>query len=208
MQFDRVTDIDRPDFRAAIAIYEEAFPANERVSIATFEKKVTDGTYQLFVGNRDDRVIFMAILCEPILEEFVLLGYLATHAEFRSQGIGAQFFSYALSLLQPRAQYLLLEVEDPQIGVDRDLRQRRVNFYRRLGAKQLKNVRYILPLSNRGEPMEMILMLAPEYPGNRITGERFKQLITELYTKIYQRRSSDPLLRSIWQNMGAFVELV
>jgi hypothetical protein len=72
----------------------------------------------------------------------------------------------------------------------------------------MKNVRYILPPLSGSESTEMILMLAPEYPKNRIAGEQVKQLMTQLYVKFYDRRLDDPLLRSSWQTIGEFVELI
>ncbi|MGB3238354.1 MAG: GNAT family N-acetyltransferase [Geitlerinemataceae cyanobacterium] len=206
--FYRVKEIESSDFQAAIEIYEKAFPDRERVTISSLVDRIRSNTYQVFVKKEDNRVIFMAVLCKPILEEFVLLGYLATHPDFRNRGLGTLFVNDTLEKLRSRSQYLLLEVEDPQIGFDTELKQRRVNFYRRLGAKQLKNVRYILPPLSGGESTEMILMLAPQYPANRILGERVKQLITQLYLTFYDRQIDDPLLRSIWQTIGESVELI
>ncbi|MGB3557444.1 MAG: GNAT family N-acetyltransferase [Geitlerinemataceae cyanobacterium] len=206
--FYRVKEIESSDFQAAIEIYEKAFPDRERVTISSLVDRIRSNTYQVFVKKEDNRVIFMAVLCKPILEEFVLLGYLATHPDFRNRGLGTLFVNDTLEKLRSRSQYLLLEVEDPHIGFDTELKQRRVNFYRRLGAKQLKNVRYILPPLSGGESTEMILMLAPQYPANRILGERVKQLITQLYLTFYDRQIDDPLLRSIWQTIGESVELI
>jgi ribosomal protein S18 acetylase RimI-like enzyme len=205
--FYKLKEVESSEFKAAIEIYEEAFPDRERATPSFLIDKISNDTYQLFVQKEEGKIVFMAILCEPIAE-FALLGYLATHPECRNRGIGANFVNYALELLRGRSQYLLLEVEDPNLGFDRELKQRRIDFYRRLGAKQMKNVRYILPPLSGGESTDMILMLAPEYPGNRIAGEQVKQLITQLYIKFYERRLDDPLLRSSLQTIGEFVELI
>lgn len=206
--FYQVTETESSDFKAAIAIYEEAFPEKERASTSFLAEKIRTKSYQLFVKLENNQIVFVAILCEPILEKFVLLGYLATHAHFRNRGLGTSFMKETLTRLAHQSQYLLLEVEDPTFGSDRELRKRRVNFYHRLGAKQMKDVRYILPPLRGGESTEMILMLASEYPENRIAGESVKELITQIYVRFYDRPQDDPLLQSILQTIGEFVELI
>jgi ribosomal protein S18 acetylase RimI-like enzyme len=208
IEFYELRDIDCPDFQAAIEIYEAAFPPSELIAIDVFSKRVDRGDYQLWVCQQDNRVAFMAILCQPIVDRFVLLGYIATHPDYRNKGIGSDFFETILPKLQQQSQSLLLEVENPNDGDDRALRQRRVNFYRRLGAKTLKNVRYILPALSGGEPTEMILMVAPAREGDRISGEEVRQLITELYTIFYDCQPDDPLLQQSLHGIGEWVECV
>ncbi len=208
MKFYTIREIDCPDFQAAIEIYQAAFPPSELIPIDVFARRVDRGTYQLWVCQQDNRIAFMAILCEPIADRFVLLGYIATHPDYRSQGIGSDFFSEILPKLQQRSQSLLLEVENPNDGDDLPLRQRRVNFYRRLGARELQNVRYILPALSGGEPTEMILMVAPAEEGDRILGEEVRRLIIELYVRFYDRSPDDPLLQLSLEGIGEWVELV
>jgi ribosomal protein S18 acetylase RimI-like enzyme len=207
-EFYQIRDIDCSDFQAAIEIYEAAFPPSELIPVDVFSRRVDRGIYQLWVCQQDNRVAFMAILCKPIADRFVLLGYIATHPDYQSRGIGSDFFSTVLPQLQQQSQSLLLEVENPNDGDDRALRQRRVNFYRRLGAKTLNNVRYILPALSGGEPTEMILMVAPAGESDRISGEEVRKLITELYVIFYDRSPDDPLLHLSLQSIGEWVEFI
>lgn len=206
--FYQVTEIESADFQAAIEIYEEAFPECERVATVAVAERLKTQSDRLFVRKEADRIVFMAILGKPILEEFVLLGYMATHPDFRNRGFGKTFVMDTLERVRHHGQYLLLEVENPDLGVDGEIRQRRVNFYRRLGAKQLKSVRYILPPLSGAESTEMILMLAPPYPGNCLEGDRVKQIITHLYVNFYDRPLNDPGLSESLKDIGEWVEFV
>lgn len=206
--FYQVTDVESAEFFAALEIYDEAFPECERTPAPYLTERIKLQLDRLFVSQEDERIVFMAILGQPILDEFVLVGYMATHSHFRNRGLGSVFIKQTLERVAKNSQYLLFEVEDPEIGFDREIRRRRVNFYRRLGAKQMKDVRYILPPLSGAESTQMRLMLAPEYPENRIAGERVKQLITHLYVNFYERPVDDPVLRSSLKEIGEWVELV
>jgi ribosomal protein S18 acetylase RimI-like enzyme len=116
--FYKLKDVESSDFQAAIEIYEEAFPDRERVANSLVAERIKNHTDQLFVSQAENRIVFMAILCEPILEDFVLLGYIATHPGFHNRGIGSDFFVYVLEFLKKESKYLLLEVEDPKSGLD------------------------------------------------------------------------------------------
>ncbi|KPQ32883.1 MAG: putative acetyltransferase [Phormidium sp. OSCR] len=206
VMFQRIDSSQHQATAAALAIYEEAFPLSEQIPRSLVEDRIDSGVYELWVGQRGQEVVFMAILYTLRDSDLVLLGYIATHPEARNQGIGSRFFRQVLTALQERDRYLLLEVELPNEADP--MTQRRYGFYQRLGALFLQDVRYILPPLSGGEPTEMCLAIAPGYKTPTLAGDRVRQLLCQLFQEVYERPLSDPLLQTCWQDVPETVYLV
>ncbi|MGC1246227.1 MAG: GNAT family N-acetyltransferase [Spirulinaceae cyanobacterium] len=197
-----------PDFTAVINIYQEAFPLSERIANSWVKQRIDNGDYKLFVGYQEKLVAFMAILSPITDTQFVLLAYIATQANYRNQGIGSKFLNYILPKLQQQEKYLLLEVENPQYGDDPQLRERRLNFYRRIGAQQLKNVRFAIPPLAENSPVEMLLMIAPPYHQKSLSEKIVKKMITWLFVVGYQGSPDSTLLTELLNEVEEIVELI
>jgi len=109
--------------------------------------------------------------------------------------------------LKKQEKYLLLEVENPILGENKNVKQRRVNFYQRLGAKTMKNIRYLLPKLSDEEAPEMILMIYPSYKENFIEGDLVKTLIISIYEQFYQQYAH-PNLNFLLKNIPDKINLV
>lgn len=201
-------DSQHPDFTAVIDIYQEAFPASERIPIPLVKTRINNADYQLFVGYQKSQVVFMAILCNIADTKFVLLAYIATQERFRNQKIGSKFFNYILPRLKQEEKYLLLEVENPQYGENPQLRNRRLNFYRRMGAQQLKDVRFAIPPLEGSLPVEMLLMIAPHFPEQVLSGKIVKKIITWLFVEGYRGSPHSILLAELIKTIEPIVELI
>lgn len=208
LQISEITDINHPDFPEALQIYIDSFPANERHDSPVIEQRIENKFSQLFVGKLQDRVACIALLYQLNHPKFILLDYLGTDQNYRSQGLGTQIMEYLFKILEKSQKTLIIEVENPDYGDDREEKVRRVKFYKRLGGKILKNVRYILPALSGDIPTEMILMVLPEYQGGKIEGELVKVLIKQMYKEVYNRDESDRLLNSFINDIGESVELI
>ena len=206
VKFSEIKDINHKDFEEAIKMYEESFPSNERQSIDTIKKRIKENLYQMFIGRLKNEVVFMALLYQLKNTDFVLLDYMATEENFRNKGIGTRFIKNILGKITPK--YLILEVENPNYGNNREQRERRVNFYKKLGAKEMKDVRYILPPLSGNIPTEMILMVLPEYGGGKMDSSLVKKLIVQMYEELYDRNENDDLLNSFVNDIKNPVELV
>ena len=210
LRFSEIKDINHRDFKEAIRIYTESFPPNERHSTDTIEKRVKENLYQMFIGRLKDRVVFMALLYPLKNTNFILFDYMATDKNFRNKGIGTKFIKNELNLLKKNTfkKYLILEIENPKYGNNKEQRKRRVKFYKRFGAKEMKNVRYVLPPLSGSNPTEMILMVLPEYNEGKIDGDLVKKLITQIYTELYNRDEDDGLLNSFIHEINNSIELI
>jgi GNAT superfamily N-acetyltransferase len=233
-QFHALADVAHTDYHAAMSVYHVSFPVHERRDEATTTKRVRDGFYRMYVGRLGERVVFLALIHPIGNTEFALLDYMATHPEHRNQKIGESFLKFLAAELQggqtPKRspdligatgrgltpalhteetalKYLLLEVEDPAFGDNREQRARRVRFYARCGAKTMKDVRYIMPVKPGYPPEEMVLMVLPQYDDGALPGALARKIITGVYREVYGRDENDPLLNSFINEIPQTVHL-
>jgi len=206
VKFSEIGGTSHKDFKEAIKIYDESFPSNERQSIDTIKQRIEKNLYQMFIGRSKNKVVFMALLYPLKNTDFILLDYMATDENFRDEDIGTNFIKNILGKITPK--YLISEVENPNYGNNKEQRERRVNFYKRLGAKEMKDVRYILPPLSGNIPTEMILMVLPEHSGGKMDNNLVKKLIIQMYKELYDRNENDDLLNSFINNIKNPVELV
>lgn len=206
VEFQLVASSQCAETTAALDIYDAAFPASERIPRQIVGDRIDSGVYELWVGLAETRVVFMSILYTLQDSDLILLGYIATHADYRNQGIGSQFLQELIETLRSRDRYLLIEMEVPDDGDP--FTQRRYGFYQRLGAKVLKDVCYILPPLSGGEPTPMWLAVAPQYHTEELSGDRARQLLIQLFTEVYDRPPDDPLLQTCLASVPEVVHLV
>jgi GNAT superfamily N-acetyltransferase len=183
-----------PAFGGLLALYHEAFPANERQSDERMAERLDTGHSEFQVGEIEGSVALMAVTYPLPGLPFDFLDYLAVDSRFRGQGLGGAFFRALAPGLKERQRRLVLEVEDPDYGENREQRLRRVAFYRDNGARVLYNTPYLLPPLSGDLPTEMWLMVFPATAGESFEKAQIQQLMRTLYTAVYQRESNDPLL--------------
>jgi len=208
VKFYEISDTNHEDFKEAIEIYNESFPSNERHKTSTIKERVAKGLYRVVVGRLKNEVVFMALFWPLRNTEFILFDYLAVKKNYRNRGIGTKFMENIFDILNVKNKYFILEVENPDYGDNREQRARRVEFYKRHGAKQMKNLRYILPPLSGDTPTEMILMVLPQYKSGKISGKLVKKIIIQIYKELYDRNENDPLLNSFIHDIPSTVELI
>ena len=207
MQYKPIQDVQCPYFWAAMEIYKEAFPSNERQPLTTIKQRIERGQSQLFVGVAKEQVVTMALLWDFKKSAFVLLDYLAVKNNCRGQEFGAQFFQFLVQMTIKNKQFLLLEAEHFQFGSNKEQRKKRIQFYLRNGAYLLSNVTYILPSLDNTAATEMVLMIAPKPPRAIIEKESITNLIQRLYLEIYEKESNDSVLISLLDKIPEPIEL-
>jgi len=207
LSFQEIRSAASPHFPAAIKIYNEAFPVNERHPNNRIEERLTAGLNQLHVGLSDGQVVFMALLWPLRETHFTLLDYMATRADKRGQGIGSAFMRQMALVLQNKNQHLILEVEDPDYGDNPAQRRMRMAFYCRNGARLLQGLRYVLPPLQGDKVTEMNLMMLPPIPNGVMEGELAKNLIARIYKELYGRNPDDPLLNTFISDIPATIPL-
>lgn len=208
MEFKEITTIDSREFKEAMEIYTEAFPANERHSIPVISQRVRDGLSKLYVGSSTGEITFLALLWPLKGTEFILLDYIATKATQRGKHIASDFLIALQEKLRDTKHYLILEVEKPKLGDKQEEKKKRITFYRRLGAKELEGVRYLLPPLDGTVPTEMILMIFPEHKSEEIEGSVIRKVIVQIYRELYAREENDALLGTFVHDIGDRIKLI
>jgi GNAT superfamily N-acetyltransferase len=203
--FFRITDVGSEEFSRSLDIYREGIPLGERQPDGIITRRVEKGTVGMFAGSLAGRVVLMGVLWPIEGTSFVLLDYLAVKKEMRGRGLGTMFLKNALELNNTPEKHLLMEIEDPMVGDDREQRARRISFYRRSGARTMSGVRYILPPLGSG-PTQMVLMVMPAVQS--LPGSEVKLAIRSIYKGLYGRMGDDPLLNSFIDAVPRTVELV
>jgi ribosomal protein S18 acetylase RimI-like enzyme len=197
-------------FRKAMEIYLHAFPANERQAVETIEARVNNGLYLLYTACANNEVLAMMLLYPLGHTEFIVIDYLAVNSGHRKKGIGAWLLREAMADVKHRYEdkIAVLEAEDPEYGDNREERLARVNFYKKLGARTMEGVHYMLPPLAGDIPTEMVLMLLPGYNDDSVRGIKIKNLIVQMYRQLYGREVHDELLRTFIEQVPRVVRLV
>ena len=210
LKFHEIKDVRHNDFKEAMDIYINSFPPNERHSVGVIEKRARGKLYKIFVGRLEKKVVFMALLYPLKNTRYILLDYMATLKDFRNKGIGAKFMKNLYKELENNTSYdfIIFEVENPRYGDNKEYRKKRVEFYKRAGAKELKNVRYVLPPLSGDVPTEMMLMVLPKTNKKTIDGNIVKKVIIQIYRELYNRDKTDVFLKSFIHKITSDIEII
>ena len=196
------------------AIYNEAFPRREVVPFGVILKKYDEGIEEFFYCLKNDGIMaiaFFAVYNDP---SFLLLDYFAVKSEGRGKGIGTRFLSKLLGYCGEKYtnSLIMAEVEDPNFGEKRKMKEKRIRFYQRLGMKLVTNVSYILPPLNEIDQFynyfakselfsHLKLLLWPPANLKNITPTEFSAIISKLYVVHYRLSRYHALLDYILENL-------
>jgi GNAT superfamily N-acetyltransferase len=109
------------------------FPADEIKPLNTILRGIDNGIYECLGMYDEDELMGYAFLIRA--EKNYLLDYLAVFSEKRNGGIGSEILRLLLEYLHD-ARMITVEAEDPEFAdndADRELRSRRIGFYKRNG---------------------------------------------------------------------------
>ncbi|MGE5305128.1 MAG: GNAT family N-acetyltransferase [Alphaproteobacteria bacterium] len=198
---ERVPALSSPLFRPCAEVLRNSIPSNEQLSDQRLTHLLGRDDYRMYALLLNGTVVATAILYLPRAEDFVLLDYMAVRAELRNRGLGSALFrevTKTASQERPAASFLFFEVDDDRGGRDaaRSINRRRIEFYRRLGAKLLVNAEYVFPSSSgAGVPMRlMVFRLRPEI---ELSQELVGTAVENIFREVHGRDKDDALLRSI-----------
>lgn len=196
VEFQQIT-LENPDFAQAIALYQQSFSPQEIIPIPIVSRSLKLGIIQLWGGYYQRQFALMSIVHPLPNSEFVLLGYLATVPHLRNLKIGSRFLEYIIDVVKQDEKSLILEVEHPDFGENRQLKQRPIAFYQRLGAKIFQDIVYILPALDGTKTTEMMLMIIGEKHQKKLPKSLVQQLIRDLYLEVYNCHPDDSIFNWI-----------
>ncbi len=151
------------DLADVLAIYEEAFPANERVPTAVLAAELGRSRHCLVLRSEGRVVAFASVI--PLAPDTQFLEYLAVRRGVRGGGHGARMVDH----LRAQGAAVLLEVEDPaEPGLTPDevhVRERRIAFYAAHGGAPAPFGLGYHPPSFDGSPTSRLVVYALGAPG-------------------------------------------
>jgi hypothetical protein len=208
VKFEEVTDVSSEKFREAARIYIAAFPESKWRPVATMKELISSGRLRLIIGIVEDQVVFMSTLYPIRGTPFVLGDYITVADEYRGRGISRQFNEDVFCMISGlKFDYLLAEVEDPYLDSD-EQKTRRVNYYRRIGFKEMKGVRYSLPPYQGTSTMEMILMVLCWHGEVFLDGAEIRDIIARIFRELHNRDRNDPILTRNIEGVPDRIELI
>jgi len=154
------------------AIYEEAFPPDERREWTQMLELLNNPNFRLDGIYHQGKLIGMLSIWN--LNEFRFIEHFAIRASERKKGFGTLVIQQMTSRI---TSTIILEVEDSST----DLAQQRIRFYERCGFWVCKSEYYQPPYSVEKSKVKMLLMSYPE----KILEGHFSKIKSMIYRSVY-----------------------
>lgn len=130
----------------------------------------------------------------PHNEDFFLLEYMAIDETQRGIGLGSTLLKSSIEQLFKTygIRALLIEIESPEeSSSDKEIREKREQFYRHLGALKIDSFDYILALQSVEEPPMMKLLVY--HPNVREIPKTILHIwLEKIYVNVYGCNQNDP----------------
>ena len=197
-------------FDAFYDIYRVSFPPSEQKSKEALLAMYTLTSYTIFIAEDDEIILGFCIVFHDKDADFYLLEYMAVDPQRRDLGIGSQLFNTSYTYIQERygLKPLLVEIDSPKSpSLDKALREKRAHFYRKLGAKTIDALEYILPLKSTETPPAMQLLLY--HPTlNSIAKQTLQRWLEQLYTNVYGCEANDARIKTMLHHAPELFHLI
>jgi GNAT superfamily N-acetyltransferase len=197
-----VTDLHSIAGQQVVAIYEQSFPESERDPVENIAASLSTPAIGPEVTHLralvENNIVAGFTYFSSYQEHYLgFLKFIAIREDIRGKGYGSILLQDAIKQLRAdgvRATGwpylgLILEVERPETAdnkQDRQLRERRIQFYQRNGAALIEGIDYIAPPVADGQPSIpfhlMVMRAVPKYGMQRWLRQRaVKALLVEGY---------------------------
>ncbi len=193
----KIAEVTDPAFPKAISLYESSFVPDERVDSDFVRARLEEGSrFEIVEILQDGGFIGFAMLEAIEVRTGWLLGeilYFAIDPNLRGRGYGEEVYGLIRERFEEASAQeslnfagLLYEVERPELALDesdRKLRQRRLDFYCRLGGRPLEGIDYVQPSLGEGkEEVHMHLVYHAMKPSLEIND---KELHSEFMLQVW-----------------------
>jgi GNAT superfamily N-acetyltransferase len=155
-----------------LSLYETTFPPEERLLVSTFVRTLQRKEQgeklhveMLAAIDPERNLVGLAFYKSYPETSTIVLWYLATHAAQRSRGFGSQIYqeiTHRCRILECHAMVFEVEIpENARSPEQKKLAERRVQFYKRNGAKLLTGIHYLQSVGSHQPVTPMHLMFHP-----------------------------------------------
>ena len=203
----RITELEPNDgvgLDRVVALYQAEILQTEQRPEAEFRSLIRRPDYRFVVARLDDAIIGFAVAWVPDQADFWLFEYAAVSPEARGNKIGSHLLLASRELIGIE-RTALIEV-DADTGSEQQAK--RLEFYKRLGCRQLSGLNYLLPLDAFGKPppMWLLAMLHPDVTSVPVMV--LEEWLRRIYSEAYARRLDDPRLAKMIDPLPDDVPLV
>jgi GNAT superfamily N-acetyltransferase len=208
MRIEKIEINNHEALEQVFEIYESSFPENEQQLLETLKIRLKEDKEVLFAAKINDEVVGIGFLFDLLGSDFLLLDYLAVKQNHRGKQIGERLFRFLKDYGKSQQKHLLMEVDDPEFGDDKEQRLKRIAFYQKNEALWLRDVKYILPALDGTNATEQILMIVANKSKNEFSGAEIKALVKLLYSELYGIEEGDESLSKIIESVSEKVEVL
>lgn len=197
-------------FASVARIYTAAIEPSEQKPPELLRRHVGDDRYSFLLAEDGGEVVGFAAVFIPSSQDFWLLEYLAVDGARRSAGLGAALFDAAVAhvgnIVPGRFGLLEVDAADAVVGEGNDI-PRRLQFYARNGCRKIAGLRYLLPLSSRGTPPAMQLLVQGLPGQSTIARSTLQDWLVTLYVEVYGQPGDDPRLARMTAHLPDTLQL-
>jgi len=198
------------EFDGFYAIYSTAFPLSEQKSRDALLQMLHASFYTIYLAHNDEKIVGFCIMYHPDSEDFFLLEYMAIDETQRGIGLGSTLLKSSINQLFKTygIRALLIEIESlEESSSDKEIREKREQFYRHLGALRIDAFDYILALQSVEEPPEMKLLLF--HPNVReIPKTTLQRWLKKIYVDVYGCNQNDPRIAQMLEGVPSILNLI
>lgn len=183
------------EFEELLAIYHEAFPAEERQPDSVLQENIDSGLSDAFIAVDNNSVTFFLHAYKVPKTKLIFLDYAATHPAYRGKQICRRFFQQAFSLFG-HDRILFCQQEDPNAGENQVIKCKRIAYFSSMGFQYLHNVPFMMPDHSGGSnTIPMVLAVMAENPLSMLSGQLIAKAIRFIFIRVYRCQENDELLQ-------------
>lgn len=198
------------EFDGFYAIYSTAFPLCEQKSRDALLAMQHASFYTIYLAYNDEKIVGFCIMYHPHDDNFFLLEYMAVDESLRGIGLGSTLLKSSIDQLFKThdIRALLIEIESPEEpSSDKEIREKREQFYRHLGALRIDSFDYILALQSLEAPPKMKLLIY--HPSLReISKPTLQKWLEKIYVDVYGYNQNDPRIVQMLKGVPTILNLI
>jgi ribosomal protein S18 acetylase RimI-like enzyme len=185
-------------FQGIWDIYVASIPASERKDRDALARMAQSERYRIHIAEQAAQVAAFSIVYRSDHQGFALLEYFATTPALRNQGIGGRLLDHVLADQGDIPVLLEVEAPPPTDQSGDSMESRRIDFYRRHGARVVEELSYVLPLKTAGTPPPMLILIGAADGLPCLPSATLRSWLADIYENVYGVDSRGPEFQSMF----------
>ncbi|MDD2652938.1 MAG: GNAT family N-acetyltransferase [Sulfurimonas sp.] len=201
---------DENGFNSFYDIYKISFPASEQKSKEELLSILNSSDYTIFTSKISNEIVGFCVIFHPARASFYLLEYMAINERKRGLGIGSKLFYAAVmqTFSKQGIKPVIIEIDSPEeTSNEKDIREKRELFYKRLGCRKIEPFDYILPIkSSQVAPLMKLLVYHSDI--QNISKSQLMEWVEDIYTFVYGCTKDDERIDKMFSNTPKILKLI